>query len=197
MNAPVPPGRFSSLQLRDLPSRRVSARGVRCFHMAATSTMPASGAAPDAPASVAIVGGDTELVERIGEALEQAGMPSLRAATVEQLAADEPLSGLDVLLLGVSGDETALTEAVNDARAALPGIPLVAVWRRARWRLISAGRYASASRASSPPTGSRQHFVATVQAVSVGLVSVSRALSATRSPVRTSRAAKSKLSGCS
>ena len=137
--------------------------------------MPASGAAPDAPASVAIVGGDTELVERIGEALEQAGMPSLRAATVEQLAADEPLSGLDVLLLGVSGDEADLTEAVNVARTEFPGVPLVAVWESSHEaderRALRLG-----VQGVVPGDQLDLMLVATVQAVSVGLVCVPRGL---------------------
>jgi DNA-binding NarL/FixJ family response regulator len=143
--------------------------------MAATSTMPASGAAPDARASVAIVGGDTELVERISETLDQAGMPPLRAATVEQLAAAEPLRGLDVLLVGVSGDEAALTEAVNAARTEFSGVPLVAVWdssheadERRALRLGVQGIV--------PGDQLDVMLVATVEAVSVGLVCVPRGL---------------------
>jgi DNA-binding NarL/FixJ family response regulator len=137
--------------------------------------MRASGAAPDARASVAIVSGDAELVERIGEVLEQAGMPPLRAATVEQLAAAEPLRGLDVLLLGVSGDETVLTEAVNAARTDFSGVPLVVVWdgsheadERRALRLGVQGVV--------PGDQLDVMLAATVEAVSVGLVCVPRGL---------------------
>jgi len=143
--------------------------------MAATSTMPASGAAHDAPVSVAIVGTDAELVERIGDALQQAGMLALRAVTVDQLAAAEPLRGLDVLLLGVSGDEAKLSEAVNTARTEFSGVPLVAVWdgsheadERRALRLGVQGVV--------PGDQLDVMLVATVQAVSVGLVCVPRGL---------------------
>jgi DNA-binding NarL/FixJ family response regulator len=137
--------------------------------------MPASGAAPDAPASVAIVGADSELAERIAEALEEAGMPSLHASTVEQLAADEPIQGLDVLLLQVNGDEAALTEAVNAARSEFAGTPLVAVWDSSH---EGDERRALRLGVQGVVPGDRldMMLVATVQAVSVGLVCVPRAL---------------------
>jgi DNA-binding NarL/FixJ family response regulator len=143
--------------------------------MAATSTMPASGAAPHAPASVAIVGSDAELTDRIGEALEQEEMPSVRARTVNDLSSAPPVRGLDVLLLAVSGDEAALSEAVNAARAEFPGVPLVAVWdgseeadERRALRLGVQGVV--------PGDKLDLMLVATVQAVSVGLVCVPRGL---------------------
>jgi DNA-binding NarL/FixJ family response regulator len=143
--------------------------------MAATSTMPASGAAPDAPASVAIVGADSELAERIAEALDEAGMPCLHAPTVEQLAAAEPIRGLDVLLLQVNGDEAALTEAVNAARSEFAGTPLVAVWDSSQ---EADERRALRLGVQGVVPGDRldMMLVATVQAVSVGLVCVPRGL---------------------
>jgi DNA-binding NarL/FixJ family response regulator len=127
------------------------------------------------PVSIATVGGDPELSSRIAAALAETGLEAaIEASTVGALTDTEVAGELDVLILQVRGDETVLTEAVNDARAALQGIPLVAVWQSSvevdQRRALRLG-----VQGVVPGDRLEATLVATVQAVSVGLVCVPRA----------------------
>lgn len=126
--------------------------------------------------AVGAVGDDSEISARVRDSLAGANIPApLEARTVEDLRLAAGDCELDVLILQVHGDETALTEAVNASRSALPGVPLVAVWQSSEGadqrRALRLGL-----QGVIPSDELEKMLVATVQAVSVGLVCVPRAL---------------------
>jgi DNA-binding NarL/FixJ family response regulator len=145
--------------------------------MAATSMMPAGEPLAHTPVAVAIVGGEAALVARIDEVLVQVGMSPICADTVQQLAIADGAQELDVLLIQVSGDASALAEAVTTARAALSSVPVVAVWESSddgdERRALRLG-----VQGVVPVDQLDLMLVATVQAVSVGLICVPRGLRA-------------------
>jgi DNA-binding NarL/FixJ family response regulator len=126
--------------------------------------------------SIAIVGSDADVLAQIAGALAQDGIAvPLEAPTVEELAFDDTAADLDVLILQVSGDEADLTEAVNAAHSAFVGVPLVAAWQTSgeaeQRRALRLG-----VQGVVPHDQLELMLVATVEAVSVGLMCVPRGL---------------------
>jgi DNA-binding NarL/FixJ family response regulator len=126
--------------------------------------------------SIATVGSDDDIVGQIAGALAHDGIAlPVEAPTVEELALDDAAGGLDVLILQVSGDEADLTDAVNAARSAFVGVPLVAVWQTSgeadQRRALRLG-----VQGVVPRDQLELMLVVTVHAVSVGLVCVPRGL---------------------